>query len=270
MVRACREGDDAHAHGARRGPWCRAAGVTRGRMGTRCPLPACARPACRSELGLLTGPGFPGHLLRRKPTGLSARWGARRDPDRGTPIASEPTPAFGAGYRRLSVARRALATDDDQERTGRLLLLREGAVLAHRLERPLAAGLDDQEQCGASCATALSHRGVAVGTTRTDASCRWESPITFPSRAPGRRRIAALAPGSRSPVGGFHTAEPFPTATRQRSSPGASLAPPLAAELDDMEQRRSWRRLTRRHCSFAGASGSKTHRRAPAWDDQRQ
>jgi hypothetical protein len=36
-----------------------------------------------------------------------------------------------------------------------------------------------------------------------------------------------------------------------------------------MEQRRSWRRLTRRHCSFAGASGSKTHRRAPAWDDHR-
>jgi hypothetical protein len=108
--------------------------------------------------------------------------------------------------------------DDEEERGARLLLLGKGAVLAHRFERSLAVEMDDQEQCGASCATALSHRGVAVGKTRTDASCRWESPITFPSRAPGRRRIAALAPGSRSPVGGFHTAEPFPTATGRRGS----------------------------------------------------
>jgi hypothetical protein len=94
----------------------------------------------------------------------------------------------------------------------------KGAAYARRYTTPWAAPMDDQEQCGASCATALSYRGVAVGKTRTDASCRWESPITFPSRAPGRRRIAALAPGSRSPVGGFHTAEPFPTATGRRGS----------------------------------------------------
>jgi hypothetical protein len=33
--------------------------------------------------------------------------------------------------------------DDDQERRGRLLLLGKGAVLAHRLARPLAAESDD-------------------------------------------------------------------------------------------------------------------------------
>ena len=40
-------------------------------------------------------------------------------------------------------ARQALALDDDQERKGRLLLRREGAVLAHRLARSLAAESDD-------------------------------------------------------------------------------------------------------------------------------
>ena len=36
--------------------------------------------------------------------------------------------------------------DDDQKRKGRLLLLGEGAVLAHRFARPLAAELDEYEQ----------------------------------------------------------------------------------------------------------------------------
>jgi hypothetical protein len=38
------------------------------------------------------------------------------------------------------------AADDDQERRGRLLLVGEAAVLAHRLALPLAAELDDQQQ----------------------------------------------------------------------------------------------------------------------------
>jgi hypothetical protein len=38
------------------------------------------------------------------------------------------------------------APDEDQARSGRLLLLEKGAVLAHRLARPLAAESDDDEQ----------------------------------------------------------------------------------------------------------------------------
>jgi hypothetical protein len=38
-----------------------------------------------------------------------------------------------------------LAADDDQERSGRLLLLGKGAVLAHRSAYPLAAESDDTE-----------------------------------------------------------------------------------------------------------------------------
>jgi hypothetical protein len=41
---------------------------------------------------------------------------------------------------------RAPATDDDQERRGRLLLLGKGAVLAHGLARALAAESDEYEQ----------------------------------------------------------------------------------------------------------------------------
>jgi hypothetical protein len=43
-------------------------------------------------------------------------------------------------------APRAVAADDDQERSGRLLLLGKGAVLADRLARPLAAESDDEEE----------------------------------------------------------------------------------------------------------------------------
>ena len=38
------------------------------------------------------------------------------------------------------------ALDDDRERRGRVLLLGKGAVLAHRLARPLAAESDESEQ----------------------------------------------------------------------------------------------------------------------------
>jgi hypothetical protein len=44
----------------------------------------------------------------------------------------------------------AVGKDDDQERRGRLLLLRKGALLAHRWARPLAAESDDKEQSQAS------------------------------------------------------------------------------------------------------------------------
>jgi hypothetical protein len=126
-----------------------------------------------------------------------------------TPFVEKQAPGLRAPTRPLRTSSRS---------AGDRCSSTKAAVSAPRADPPLTAELDDQEQCGASCATALSYRGVAVGKTRTDASCRWESPITFPSRAPGRRRIAALAPGSRSPVGGFHTAEPFPTATGRRGS----------------------------------------------------
>jgi hypothetical protein len=73
----------------------------------------------------------------------SALLGARSTAARRARWRSAPTVAS-------SVPRRARAAhrypDDDQERTGRLLLLGKGAVLAHRLARPLAAESDDEEQ----------------------------------------------------------------------------------------------------------------------------
>src|SRR3954454_3296049 len=74
MTRACREGDDAHAQAAhdaalgavpqapREVGWARVA-LSRRVPARRAALRAWARP----------GPGFPGHLLGRKPTSLSAR-----------------------------------------------------------------------------------------------------------------------------------------------------------------------------------------------------
>jgi hypothetical protein len=38
------------------------------------------------------------------------------------------------------------ARDDEQARRVRLLLLGKGAVSAHRIERPFAAGMDETEQ----------------------------------------------------------------------------------------------------------------------------
>jgi hypothetical protein len=43
---------------------------------------------------------------------------------------------------------RALASDNDQERRGRLLLLGKGAVLAHLLARPFAAEWDEVQASG--------------------------------------------------------------------------------------------------------------------------
>jgi hypothetical protein len=46
----------------------------------------------------------------------------------------------------MLTAQVAPANDDDPERRVRLLLLGKAAVLAHRFERPLAAGVDEMEQ----------------------------------------------------------------------------------------------------------------------------
>ena len=43
-------------------------------------------------------------------------------------------------------ANETIARDDEEERRGRLLLIGKGAVLAHRLARPLAAESDETEQ----------------------------------------------------------------------------------------------------------------------------
>jgi hypothetical protein len=52
------------------------------------------------------------------------------------------------------------ASDEDQARSGRLLLLGKGAVLAHRLARPLAAESDEHQQSrtpgGLGCELAIS------------------------------------------------------------------------------------------------------------------
>src|SRR4051812_1698957 len=60
---------------------------------------------------------------------------------------------------------RTPATDDEQARALRLLLLAKGAVLAHPFERPLAAELDEDRQRGASFPAA----GLAA--IRRAASC---------------------------------------------------------------------------------------------------
>jgi hypothetical protein len=49
----------------------------------------------------------------------------------------------------LSVAdRETLAMDEEQERTVGLLLLGNGAVLAHGFDRPLAVEMDEKERSG--------------------------------------------------------------------------------------------------------------------------
>jgi len=57
------------------------------------------------------------------------------------------------GYEPLRVAADICdSLDDDQEYRGRLVLLGKGALLAHRLARPLAAESDEYQKCrDASC-----------------------------------------------------------------------------------------------------------------------
>jgi hypothetical protein len=99
-------------------------GVSRGRRRPRArrttrPLVPCRRRHERSDGHALPSPGVcpPGVPLRA--WAPHRAWIPGTSPAPQTPIASEPTPAFGAGYRRLSVARRALATDESRQRRGR-------------------------------------------------------------------------------------------------------------------------------------------------------
>ena len=69
-------------------------------------------------------------------------------------LAYHPGPQFGRrspqplapGCARLQIERQTTGMNDDRERRGRVLLLGKGAVLAHRLARPLAAESDDKQQ----------------------------------------------------------------------------------------------------------------------------
>ena len=85
-----------------------------------------ARPALCPVLG-------PGRRLVPRPSTSAGR---------SVSIVMKATPAAGALEARL-----AIASDDEQARRVRLLLLgKVTAVLAHRFERPLAAELDESEQ----------------------------------------------------------------------------------------------------------------------------
>jgi hypothetical protein len=57
-----------------------------------------------------------------------------------------PDPCFPADAGTTVDSDEMIASDDDQERMARLLLLGKGAVLAHRLAPRLAAELDDEQQ----------------------------------------------------------------------------------------------------------------------------
>src|SRR4051794_33455063 len=149
MIRACREGDDAHAQAAhdaalgavpqapREVGWARVA-LSRRVTARRAALRAWARPRAWIP-GTSPAPqaNWPQRALGRS-TGPRSR----------TPIASETTPAFGAGYRRLSVAWRALATDEDQASAsgrsapGLLLDLWEGSSAAVAIEFSCNGGDD--------------------------------------------------------------------------------------------------------------------------------
>src|SRR3954451_24452304 len=158
MIRACREGDDAHAqaaHDAALGAvlqaprdvgWARVA-LSRRVPARRAALRAWARPRARipgtspgragqvapARVGALDGTPIAGPRSHPRPLPHSAR-------DTGV----SASPGGLSPYTRLSVAWRALATDDEHERRVRLLLSK-GAVLAHRLDRPLAPEMDEYE-----------------------------------------------------------------------------------------------------------------------------
>jgi hypothetical protein len=61
-------------------------------------------------------------------------------------LNGRPAFAFTPESRRLGPRAQAPASDDEEERRARLLLLGKAAVLAHRFERPLAAEMDDDQQ----------------------------------------------------------------------------------------------------------------------------
>ena len=99
------------------------------------------------------------------------RWHGPRPP-RGrrrstTTDVAHAEPPEHHGSERLNVDTGAFEMDDDRERRGRVLLLGKGAVLAHRLARPLAAESDETEQWGSGTADGepryRNARGGAAG-----------------------------------------------------------------------------------------------------------
>ena len=140
--------------------------------------------------------------------------------------------------------RRSLA-DDDQERRGRLLLLGEGAVLAHRLARPLAAESDESEQRptrGARTCWLLLH---GCGRLRDYAA------HARPGRHSGAATYgaAALAFSGRAGVGD--------TSARGPARRSARCPPPLARTPAILGQARA--RAGARHAVTAAARARSRH-----------
>jgi hypothetical protein len=72
--------------------------------------------------------------------------GSMRRREETRPVGKPRGPGASRRPYRDPDAHHTLAQDDDQERGGRRLLLGEGAVLAHRLARRLAAEMHDDQQ----------------------------------------------------------------------------------------------------------------------------
>jgi hypothetical protein len=79
---------------------------------------------------------------------FAARFGDRRGSrcDAGSVHTTQQDACIREAARARAALIGALAMDDEHERRVRLLLLSEGAVLAHWFQRPVAAGMDDQGQ----------------------------------------------------------------------------------------------------------------------------
>jgi hypothetical protein len=95
------------------------------------------------------------------------------------------------------------ARHDDQERSGRLLLLGKGAVLAHGLAHPLAAELDEDRQP----TMVSSSAGRPVGRRlRRGASCGRGPPGRQPQIESARRRSGPSLRCRTSPISRITTA----------------------------------------------------------------
>ena len=110
--------------------------------------------------------------------------------------------------------------DDDQERRGRLLLLGKGAVLAHRLARPLAAESDESEQSADTTARELA--GCSFPTMRALGPYAARARLARAPAAPDRPTTDACPPGRsrrrrginpRSGRSSHATASPTPAQT---------------------------------------------------------
>jgi hypothetical protein len=95
------------------------------------------------------------------------------------------------------------ATDDDQERRGRRLLLGKGAVLAHRLARPLAAELDESEQW-----------------PRSSDATRSAAPYRAKQQSRAHRRFAWIGAVRPSPLLFTDAGAAWPPTARRRAPPG--------------------------------------------------